>query len=722
MISDAELYENLNEAQKEAVLHRDGPLVVFAGAGSGKTRVITTRVAHLTRNGVMPWNILAVTFTNKAAGEMRDRVTTICPEASTALIATFHSACARWLREFAVYLGFTGDFVIYDDSDASAAIKIILKQISPDKEILKLASEMKSFIQEVKTAGLFPKDVERMQGQMVIEVPDGGLRVYKAYQEYLARCNAMDFNDLLLNMLLLLRTNPDVKQVLQKRFTYVMVDEYQDTNRAQMELIGHLVEHSQNLFVVGDDDQSIYSWRGATPGNIIEFERYYPTAKRVLLDINYRSSSTIVDAAAQMIQNNINRVSKTSRTLNESGDKIEVHIDADGELEAYTIVETIAAELKTFSYGEIAIFYRTNSQSRMIEDALLRQNMPYRIFGAVKFYERAEIKDVMAFIRLLVNENDDVALRRIINVPARGIGDKAVRDLEELAKKQGVAMLAAVQYAVANQIPRLGTKLALFTECFMAIKQQAADAELDQVVQIILDVLDYTTYLKKKYPDQYLDKTENVHELSNALADYQTKNLTARLADWLQDVSLVREDVQSLEGPGVSLMTLHMAKGLEFERVYIAGLEDGMLPHRSNLDDPYLLEEERRLFYVGMTRARKKLSLLGALRRRVYNQVMVGQPSRFLKEIPNKFLSSPIADDRQDFSSGSVKYEPYVDYVEQSDSEQRVEIGMTVLHSAFGKGEVEEIEQEFGAIKVLVNFWEFGRRRVTIGQLRVVGA
>jgi DNA helicase II / ATP-dependent DNA helicase PcrA len=722
MISDAELYENLNEAQKEAVLHRDGPLVVFAGAGSGKTRVITTRIAHLTRNGVMPWNILAVTFTNKAAGEMRDRVSTICPEASTALISTFHSACARWLREFAVYLGFTGDFVIYDDSDASAAIKTILKQISPDKEILKLASEMKSFIQEVKTAGLFPKDVERMQGQMVIEVPDGGLRVYKAYQEYLARCNAMDFNDLLLNMLLLLRTNPDVKQVLQKRFTYVMVDEYQDTNRAQMELIGHLVEHSQNLFVVGDDDQSIYSWRGATPGNIIEFERYYPMAKRVLLDINYRSSSTIVDAAAQMIQNNVNRVSKTSRTLNESGDKIEVHIDADGELEAYTIVETIAAEVKTFHYGEIAIFYRTNSQSRMIEDALLRRNMPYRIFGAVKFYERAEIKDVMAFIRLLVNESDDVALRRVINVPARGIGDKAVRDLEDLAKKQGVAMLAAVQYAVTNKTPRLGAKLALFTECFLAIKQQVAEAELEQVVQIILDVLDYTTYLKKKYPEQYLDKTENVHELSNALSEYQTKNLTARLADWLQDVSLVREDVRSFEGPGVSLMTLHMAKGLEFERVYIAGLEDGMLPHRSNLDDPYLLEEERRLFYVGMTRARKKLSLLGALRRRVYNQVMVGQPSRFLKEIPNKFLSSPMAEERQDFSSGAVKYEPYVDYVEPSDSEQSVVIGMTVLHSAFGKGEVEEIEQDFGAIKVLVNFWEFGRRRVTIGQLRVVGA
>jgi DNA helicase-2/ATP-dependent DNA helicase PcrA len=700
----------LSDRQRQAALHRDGPLVVFAGAGSGKTRVITSRIAQLVGSGVPPWNILAVTFTNKAAAEMRDRLLSMCPEADACFVSTFHSACARWLREFGNQLGFSGDFLIYDDADASSAIKVVLQKMTSTEDAAKLLPEMKSFIHDVKTAGLFPGDVERLQGQMSVDVPDGGVRVYKAYQEYLAQCNAMDFNDLLLNMLLILRSSKVVKDVLQKRYRYVLVDEYQDTNRAQFELIGHIVEESRNLFVVGDDDQSIYSWRGATPSNIIDFERHYPDAKRVILEENYRSSANIVEAAAAMISNNINRVAKVSKTSNEAGELIELHQDADGEMEAWWVADSIRRESRTYPYDDVAIFYRTNAQSRLIEDALRHQNIPYQIFGAVKFYDRVEIKDLMAYLRLLVNPLDDVSFRRVVNIPARGIGDKAVADLQAHAAQIGQPLMNCAKALSVDSKSKIGRKFSSFVEIMGDIDQKAAKLPIADVVAYISKRIEYPEYLKKKYPDLYRDKIENVHELMSGIAQYAEKHPKAGLIDWLQAVSLVRDESDELK-PGVSLMTLHMAKGLEFNRVYILGVEEGVLPHKNNAEDLALLEEERRLFYVGMTRARQRLSLSCVNRRRNYNQVVENRPSRFIDEIPARFYEARETSPAVESNGYSYDYSDDVDHREFI-------IGDTVVHAAFGRGTVEEIDRSGNAVRVLVNFWDFGRRKVSLMQLQ----
>jgi DNA helicase-2/ATP-dependent DNA helicase PcrA len=706
----ADLISVLSDRQRLAALHRDGPLVVFAGAGSGKTRVITSRIAQLVRTGVSPWNILAVTFTNKAAAEMRDRLLAMCPEADACFVSTFHSACARWLREFGNQLGFSGDFLIYDDTDASSAIKVVLQKLTSAEDAAKLLPEMKSFIHDVKTAGLFPGDVERLQGQMSIDVPDGGVRVYKAYQEYLAQCNAMDFNDLLLNMLLILRSSRAVKEILQKRYRYVLVDEYQDTNRAQFELIGHIVETSRNLFVVGDDDQSIYSWRGATPSNIIDFERHYPDAKRVILEENYRSSANIVEAAAAMISNNIHRVAKVSRTTNAAGELIELHLDADGEMEAWWVADSIRRESRTYPFDEVAVFYRTNAQSRLIEDALRHQNIPYQIYGAVKFYDRVEIKDLMAYLRLLVNPLDDVSFRRVVNIPARGIGDKAVADLQTHAAQNGQALMTCARELAADSKSKIGRKFSAFVEVMTDIQYQASKLPIADIVAHISKRIEYPEYLKKKYPDLYRDKIENVHELMSGIAQYSEKFPKAGLIDWLQAVSLVRDESDELK-PGVSLMTLHMAKGLEFSRVYILGVEEGVLPHKNNAEDLALLEEERRLFYVGMTRAKKRLSLSCVERRRNYNQVVENRPSRFIDEIPAKFYEARQAPPEMEQKVYSYDYSDEI-------GQREFQIGDTVTHAAFGRGTVEEIDRSSGTVRVTVNFWDFGRRKVSIMQVQ----
>jgi len=711
---------NLNPSQLTAAQHGSGPMVVFAGAGSGKTRVITARIANLIHAGVSPWNIVAVTFTNKAAAEMRDRAVRMCPEAHSSLISTFHSICARWLREFGSQLGFSSDFVIYDDQDSTSAIKAVLRSLVSEEEAGKLAPEMKSFIHEVKTAGYFPGDLERMSSQLAYQIPDGGIRVYKAYQEYLARCNAMDFNDLLLNMLLLLRGDKRVKEIIQTRYKYVLVDEYQDTNRAQFELVGHVVEKSRNLFVVGDDDQSIYSWRGANPANIIDFQKHYPDAGKIILEENYRSTKNIVDAANAMIAANRYRVAKTAKTSNPDGDKIELHFDSDGEMEAWWIAEQVSLEKLRYPYKDVAIFYRTNAQSRVIEDSLRQKNIPYQIFGAVRFYDRVEVKDIMAYIRLVANEADDVSFRRIVNTPTRGFGDKALAQLEALAAERGLTLLAVAKELVSGKEAKLGKKLTAFVNTYLKIKDFVQGCALADVVQFISSAIDYSEYLKKKYPDQFRDKIENVHELANALAQYGERNPEQTLSEWLQSVSLVRDEGDEIT-EGVSMMTLHMAKGLEFSRVYIAGVEDGILPHKNSVDDNMLIEEERRLFYVGMTRAKEKLTLAYAMRRRNYNQTVENLPSRFLNEIPARFLEdqSVAAPAGADYDQANSGY--HYDY--EGDSPKKGETfyeGDVVQHAAYGKGNVEEIETRFGAPKITVDFWDFGRRKVSPNQLRLI--
>lgn len=711
------IIESLNAIQREAVLHDKGPLVVFAGAGSGKTRIITSRIAYLIEKGVRPSQILAVTFTNKAASEMKERVCAITPQGGLVHIGTFHSSCARWLREFAPELGFTSDFTIYDDKDSQSAIKRILAEMN-----IKLGDDLtladyKSAISKAKTYAWMPEDAKTQSVLYPWVFPHQGVEVYKRYQEYLAGCNAMDFSDLMLNMLLLLKRNQSVRSILQHRYRYILVDEYQDTNTTQFELISYLLDESRNLFVVGDDDQSIYSWRGADPTNIIEFEKHYTGAKCINLEQNYRCTGNIVNSASAMILNNKKRAQKKLWTNNESGDLIVYKLDYDGETESWSVVDHIKEE--KFPFEDIAIFYRTNAQSRQMEEALRRERIPYQIYGSLRFYDRAEIKDILSYMRLIFNEKDDVALTRIINTPTRGIGQKAIDSILEQSRVQEKSMYAVTREMAGQNIPRVSVKLREFVALMDSLKAQILQGTLDEIVGIILNFIEYKQYIEKKYPDQAIDKIANIHELGAAMAEYHESNPTATLTHWMQDASLSGSEEQS-EG-GVSLMTLHAAKGLEFKRVFLIGVEDGLLPHSNSLDSPDSLEEERRLLYVGMTRAKEKLTLLSAQKRRVFNNWMANPPSRFLTEIPQQYLKMDIKS-RNEFSSFE---EPYsygnneVKYTEKVIGEIRV--GSRVFHPAYGKGNIEALDDVFGVKKATVNFNEFGKRKVNLSQLELNG-
>lgn len=709
---------NLNKAQHEAVLHESGPIVVFAGAGSGKTRVITTRIAHLISKGVLPQQILAVTFTNKAAREMRERVLRICPDGHGATITTFHSACARWLREFGHELGFTSDFTIFDDTDSKNALKNVVKTINSEVELDSLIPDYKYFIHVAKTNALAPQATQDLKNLFGERLPTGAIEVYKRYQEFLHQCNAMDFGDLLLNMLLLLRTNRVVKDILQQRFQHVLIDEYQDTNATQMELVRHIVEKHQNIMVVGDDDQSIYSWRGAIPQNILDFDKHYESCRRVLLEENYRSSSTIVDAAAQVIKNNQHRASKTLRTANEGGELIDFIVESDGELEAWAIANSIKSERDKFPFEEVAIFYRTNSQSRQIEDALRHENIPYRIFGSVKFYDRLEVKDVLAYLRLLANPSDDISFIRAVNTPPRGIGAKAIEQLQKMAREQKNSLLSQARILVQDNVPKLAKKYAPFTMLMDHLEAQLGASDLDEVVDVILDATHYSEYLKKKFPDQYLEKVENVYELNAAISDFLAKTPGATLLEWLQSITL-ESDKNAVEADeGVSLMTLHMAKGLEFDRVFIAGCEENLLPHANSIDDPMTCEEERRLFYVGMTRARKKLSLYTAYYRRMFNKPQKNQPSRFIGEIPRNYFSNTEALAPREENPSYHQDDTIYDYGDsQIDGGSSLQLNQSVFHLTYGKGTIVDLQAWPEAHKVVVDFEEFGRRKVSTSQL-----
>lgn len=716
----ASLLDRLNPSQREAASHRDGPAVVFAGAGSGKTRIITTRIAWLIDEGVSPWQILALTFTNKAAGEMRERVLALSPVADKALISTFHSACARWLREFAPELGFTSDFTIYDDADQNSVIKKIIQRgnIKLDKDTS--VAEFRHAINHAKTLGLFPSDRETHKSAFRDFMPVGGVDVYAAYQETLALANAMDFGDLIMNMLMLLRANERVRRLMQDRYQYILVDEYQDTNKPQIELLRHLAEKHHNLFVVGDDDQSIYSWRGAVPANIIDFDKMYSDVRMCKLEENYRCTSTIVDAAAAVVAHNKKRADKTLRTSNPKGELIDFRYETDGEFEAWWVAETIKKEVAEYPFESVAIFYRTNSQSRLLEDALRKEKIPYKIFGTVRFYDRVEVKDVMAYIKLLVNPRDDVSFMRAVNTPTRGLGDTAIDAVLARGRDKGISAYEAARELAGEGVPRLSTKLAVFIDLIENLKLNLASSPLPEFLEGLIEAIHYFPYLAKKYPDQAEDKQDNVMELATAIAEYVESNPGSTLSDWLQ-ATMLASDVEG-DVSGVNMMTLHMAKGLEFDRVFLVGLEDGLLPHFNSSDDQYTLEEERRLLYVGMTRAKKKLSLSAAYMRRTYGQTQANDVSRFLKEIPAKFVNvltppgghSPLeglhVDSPRAKDEDSGQYYEYAD--EEDYSSQMIEPGSRVHHPTYGVGTVEQIETNFGRPKVLVRFKDIGLRRV----------
>ena len=698
--------ENLNPRQKKAVLHKTGPAVVFAGAGSGKTRVITTRIAHLIHTGTKPSKILAVTFTNRAAAEMRERVEKLTPYAHACTISTFHAACARWLREFADELGFGADFMIYDDSDMKSALKKILKDTAATVDLSHMVDEMKHFISQAKTRGWLPVDVEKNQQRYSHLIPAGGVAVYKKYQETLANSNAMDFNDLLLNVLLLLRKNDKVRDILQTRYEHILVDEYQDTNPAQFELLSVLNKGYNNIFAVGDDDQSIYSWRGATPGNILDFDKHFNGADKYTLDQNYRCHKMVIDAANAMISNNVKRVEKKLWTENQPGPKIHYHLENDGELEAWNIVDTIIRESGKYPYQNVAVFYRTNSQSRLLEDALRRENIPYKIYGTTKFYDRMEIKDIVAYLRVIANPSDDVSVRRIVNVPPRKLGKKALDDLETYATEKNIPLIQAMEQLIKAK-DKVGIKFKDFVQLMYDLKAEEKQSPLSELIETILQEVKYSEYLEQKHTEHYSDKLGNIHELVVAIEEYESRDKEASLQNWLQSITLNNGDEEAVNG--VSMMTLHMAKGLEFDRVHIAGVEDGLIPHSSNTDEPDLLEEERRLFYVGMTRTGKMLSFYGTHRRRTYNGWVSNLPSRFLTEIPTEFIDADYELIRSLYGRQDIEYEP--------SEVTQISVGATVHHPTYGQGRIQEIYTQLADMKVLVNFNDYGLRKVAVRHL-----
>lgn len=712
--------DNLNPIQRKAVKHIDGPAVVFAGAGSGKTRIITTRIAYLIDIGICPHEILAVTFTNKAANEMKERAIKLNPEAKNTLISTFHAACARWLREFAEEIGYSSHFVIYDTSDSISLLKKIIKSLTKEANVTPLTNEMYEFINFMKTKALLPIDLKNNHNEFILQnIPHGGIAVYEKYQEELAKLNAMDFGDLLLNIILLLRRNERVRKALQNRYRYIMVDEYQDTNQAQFEIISILCEKHHNLFVVGDDDQSIYSWRGATPQNILNFDILYPNAIKITMEENYRCSKNIIIAANALISHNEIRHPKNLYSNIDSQYLIEYRVESNAENEAQAVAEQINKEQHEFSYDDVAIFYRINSQSRALEDALLNLNIPYNIYGCLRFYDRAEIKDIIAYLRLIINPSDDISLVRIINVPSRGIGPKILSLVEDIAKKENISLFESCKILAAANMAKISTKVNIFVETLNTIKAQMSQLSLDSIVGELIKIIDYQSYLKNKFPDQYLDKMENVYELINVISQYAERNENATLSDWLESISLNREEDKPGQ-KGVSLMTLHMAKGLEFRRVYIVGVEEGLLPYKANSYINALLEEERRLFYVGMTRAKEKLTILNARTRYMYNSIdTITTPSRFLSELPKdyihvntkKLINKIISDN--DYNA-TLKCSSEVAYFDD------FKISDIVIHPTYGKGIITNIQNELGCNYAYVKFEDFGIRYVKLRHLNIV--
>lgn len=656
----------LSAPQLEAVHHRQGPMVVFSGAGSGKTRVIVSRIARLIESHhVHPRSICALTFTNKAALEMKERAERLTPKARYCLISTFHSASARWLREYGGHIGFDSTFSILSSQESDVLLKQLLKalaaevrNLSPEEHEAYLSAtgeslplkQYRHFIQKMKVQALTP-EVPYTKVYCQEFGPAFAFKIYQNYQRMLQRTNSMDFADLLLNTLTLLKSKPQVKQALHERYEYFLVDEYQDVNPTQFELISHLVPPPYNLMVVGDDDQSIYSWRGADPKNIVNFKQSYPGTKVIHLEQNYRSTGNIIAAAGHLISHNQVRVDKKLWTQNRPGAHIDHYLVRNGADEALKICELIRAEFHEFDLPQIAIFYRTNAQSREIEDAFIKQQIPYKIYGSLRFYDRLEIKDMLAYMRLAVNPKDDAAFLRIIKAPSRKIGPKKVEELSGIGAELQLSLYETLQYLAAHKdakakiSSRLSTIVSDEAIPLSKLFGHLRETDLRETVSTILRHVPYQAHLKKHHFDSYDDKLENLDELGAAMSAYYDQDRSRGLSDWVQDISLVGSEQEDVSG--VSLMTLHAAKGLEFPRVYMIGCDEGILPHKKVLAPPshedheepkHPLEEERRLMYVGMTRAKIKLSLMSANERRSFYDWQYYRPSRFLKEIPSNLL------------------------------------------------------------------------------------
>ena len=631
--------QNLNPEQRRAAQTLEGPLLILAGAGSGKTKTLTCRVANLLEQGVPPWSILAITFTNKAAAEMRERIRQMTGDASEEVwISTFHAACAKILRRDIEKLGYTRSFTIYDDDDQTNVLKECLKQQNLDEKVLPPRT-IRSVISDAKNHLLGPEDWfaqsdRDFQAQRLFDL-------YTAYETKLKAANALDFDDLLMKTLELFVVCPPVLEAYQRKFLYIHVDEYQDTNYAQYMLIRMLSEKHRNLCVVGDDDQSIYGWRGADISNILDFEKDYPEATVIKLEQNYRSTSNILDAANQVIARNEERKDKALWTEKGEGAKIGFCRLGDEREEAAWVIEKIRERVASGRQpSDFAILYRTNAQSRILEEQLVRSSMKYRIYGGLRFYERKEIKDILAYLRLLVNPSDDVSVRRIINVPRRSIGETTVAEMMRYAQEQQMPLLSACMDLPESLSARQRSSVTKFATLMMELAISASSLPVGELVQQVID----RTGLCEPYrdgSDEGQQRLENVSELMGAVHEYEEKNESPSLVDFLENVALVSDlDALDEQGGALTLMTLHSAKGLEFPCVFVVGMEENLFPSARCQDDPKRLEEERRLCYVGITRAEEELFLTCATRRMLYNQLQFNEPSRFLADIPERVLQN----------------------------------------------------------------------------------
>ena len=642
------IYDKLNEPQREAVYHTDGPLLILAGAGSGKTRVLTHRIAYLIgERGVNAWNILAITFTNKAAEEMRQRVDNLVGfGAESVWVSTFHSACVRILRRFIDRLGYENHFTIYDTDDQKTLIKEVCRKVDVDTKVFKERSLL-SAISSAKNEMILPDEFELNAGGDFAKMKIA--KVYREYEAQMRANNALDFDDLLVKTVQLLQTQPDVLESYQERFRYIMVDEYQDTNTVQFQLVSLLAGKYKNLCVVGDDDQSIYKFRGANIRNILDFEHEFPDAKVIKLEQNYRSTGNILNAANSVIANNRGRKEKSLWTENGEGELIRLRQFDTAFDEADFIGEDIKSAVRQGgSYNDSAVLYRTNAQSRLLEEKFIAMNIPYKIVGGVNFYARREIKDLLAYLKTIDNGRDDVAVRRIINVPKRGIGLTTINRIQESATERGIGFYEALLAPeLIAGVGRSATKLDSFAALIEYFKTLAEEMNITDLLQEVIEKTGYIESLENEDKEEAKTRKENIDELISKAATYeescQDKDEKATLSGFLEEVALVA-DIDSLDEDQeyVVLMTLHSAKGLEYPRVYLAGMEDGLFPGYMSINagDREELEEERRLCYVGITRAEQELTLTSARRRMVHGETQYNPMSRFVKEIPRELLDT----------------------------------------------------------------------------------
>ena len=724
-------YEGLNPMQQEAVYHTEGPVLILAGAGSGKTRVLTHRIAYLIEEkGVNPWNIMAITFTNKAAQEMRERVDQIVGFGSESIwVSTFHSSCVRMLRRFIDRIGYENNFTIYDTDDQKTVIKEVCKRLNIDTKMFKERSLMAA-ISSAKDELISPEAFKRDAGQ------DWSLqtvaRVYEAYQKQLAMNNALDFDDLIAKTVELLEASPEVLDYYQQRFRYIMVDEYQDTNTAQFRFVSLLASKYRNLCVVGDDDQSIYKFRGANIGNILGYEKVFPDAKVIKLEQNYRSTQNILNAANEVIRQNLGRKEKTLWTDNEVGEPLHFRQFLTGYEEAEYIAGDISKKVREgmYAYRDCAILYRTNAQSRLFEEKFLLANIPYKIVGGVNFYARKEIKDLLAYLKTIDNARDDVAVRRIINVPKRGIGATTLNRVQDYAQEQGISFYDALKEA--DQIPTLGrsaAKIRPFVDFVQKFRSQLEYLSVTELLNKVIEETGYVEELKAEDTEESRARIENIDELISKVVSYEQDAEEPSLDGFLSEVALIA-DIDSVEESDnrVLLMTLHSAKGLEFPNVYLAGMEDGIFPSYMTITegDASELEEERRLCYVGITRAMKELTLTAAQQRMIRGETQYSKVSRFIREIPRELVelgreAAPKKTVEMPQAGSSYARMRQV-YRKETFAPKKFEVkkaealdygvGDTVRHIKFGTGTVTAIVEGGKDYEVTVDFDRVGTKKM----------